>query len=283
MKIFLVGKGIWSAKINKILESTSIQTEIVSARFFLKNAEALKRKIIDEKFDFIWITTLPETQYKVLREIEMIKKKIILEKPIIFKKNISDTEILNYFEEYESLNFLFLSKLWNYSALWLHTLKVLSGSKIIRIEITRYGRKKHKEITPYLDWLSHDLALLLDLSEEEIVLDDWKLRKKGAQGKFNLHFGNCKIEMLGGYSKIVKKSTWKFKLHDIDLVVNFSKGTIKIVNKKNNVSTIEKIDNNPIINMLEDYQKNNSHISQIELIKLCRLQSSMEDIRFENV
>lgn len=83
--ILFIGQGEWSRKVSNIIVASEsrLKPVVISARKFLTTEkQALPEGWILEDFNFIWITTFPDMQLKILEKLQGLNSKIILEKPI---------------------------------------------------------------------------------------------------------------------------------------------------------------------------------------------------------
>ena len=83
--ILFIGHGEWSKKLSKIIVSSGsrLKPVVISARNFLSTEEkALPEGQTLEDFNFIWITTFPDMQLKILEKLQDLNSKIIYNKKI---------------------------------------------------------------------------------------------------------------------------------------------------------------------------------------------------------
>ena len=159
--IVIIGEGAWSSKISKILLEQDHNLEIIkySARDFILKSKQQVSKIASNQI--LWITTTPDLQFDVLKKIEDLNCKVILEKPLA--TNFSKLkELLEFIPSIKPD--LFLSEPWKYSQIW-NKIKTNIGSlpKPISIKIKRGGPVMRTYMSPVFDWMYHDLGLISEL------------------------------------------------------------------------------------------------------------------------
>ena len=94
--ILFIGGGKWSKKVSEIIIASGVSLEpvVISARDYLENESAALPKGVNlEDFTFIWITTSPDVQLKILEKLQGLDTKIILEKPLAL--TIEDIQKIN--------------------------------------------------------------------------------------------------------------------------------------------------------------------------------------------
>lgn len=207
--IVVIGNGVWGKKLSTLFQLWGFEVNQFGGRSFLELDLAKKLKILNT--DIIWIASTPDLQIKIISNISKCHSKsiFILEKP--FFRNLK--EKLQFWEVIrESHLNLRSSSPWVYSDIWLKSKKkLLDLFSPLQMSIMRSGPSNNKSISPYLDWLSHDVQLLADLfnTKAEIIYLNRSVHE------FKSDFNSIKVrlsdgsslDLSGGLSKS-KVSTW---------------------------------------------------------------------------
>ena len=159
--LVIIGKGIWSNKISQILlnQDNSLKITCYSAQDFLQKSKEEISQIVSGQF--LWITTTPDLQLKILKKTEDLNFRVILEKPIATKTTEMD-QVLNLILSLKADTYLSLP--WSYSEVWSSIrLAIQNLPTPLKIKVTRGGPIARTYINPVEDWIYHDLALLGEL------------------------------------------------------------------------------------------------------------------------
>lgn len=165
-RVHLIGKGAWSQKVAGVIKAQNgdWEVEVISARNFISmDSNSVEFTEMCRNCDIFWITTSPENQIQVLKQLEKTKKKIILDKPIA--TNASEITIIEELVHNSQCK-IYLSQPWTYSNLW-HKMKLILASipGEILIQAERVGSLIRSEFPPPVDWAPHDIYLLADYVE----------------------------------------------------------------------------------------------------------------------
>lgn len=249
MEIDLIGNGIWSRKIYSLLDSNEHQVKIIPAREFLSSDFS---KFLDNGGDkLLWIATRPEIQFEIMKKASEYKGKILLEKPIIFSNYYPIDVIIDFYINLKNINNIYLSKPWVYSIIWNEFKIICDEKKIKDIQIWRSGKAAHDFIHPSLDWLCHDIFLLLDLFDSEL-----RFSKKSPIVKENIFTFKAKIdginvEMTGGKNNLDKIAMWKVTMRDeTEFMIDFINRTITHFNQMNMKKQLKFSVDDPLKSML---------------------------------
>lgn len=274
-RVLLIGAGTWSQKISSAIRDSdrNWEAEIVSARDFISIAEDLKDFYeLCNKFELIWITTTPQNQIIVLKQLEQFKKKIILEKPIVTKE--SEIVVLRKII-CDSQAKIYLSQPWTFSTLWSEAKKILltmEGGLAIQAE--RGGTLLRSGFPPEIDWGPHDLYLLYDYAHDlgakgsDISLASKRLKEN------KIHLGYAlgtvtTLEIEIGYIN-PRKAMWKVYSEEKE-VLNLDFQNSELVDYRHGLEVRSKFSgDNPIITMLDYCAENNSDIDWDIVFELYR-------------
>jgi predicted dehydrogenase len=264
--ILFIGHGEWSKKLSKIIVSSGsrLKPVVISARNFLSTEEkALPEGQTLEDFNFIWITTFPELQLKILEKLQDINSKIILEKPIAL--TLEDVKQLqSVIPKVKSS--VYLSQPWTFSKLWESaSAQILRNHEDLEIDALRVGELQRERIFPSLDWLPHDLYLLASLMQsKELENESLKLlSSRGSPKEICLDYQvgeNMRVNLQAGKSAS-RRAYWHISVaNQIRLEIDFDS---KRITKSEGVGEIiEEFDSdNPIMNMLENYRASSSDVN----------------------
>ena len=159
--LVIIGKGVWSNKISQILlnQDNSLKITCYSAQDFLQKSKEEISQIVSGQF--LWITTTPDLQLKILKKTEDLNFRVILEKPIATKTTEMD-QVLNLILSLKADTYLSLP--WSYSEVWSSIrLAIQNLPTPLKIKVTRGGPIARTYINPVEDWIYHDLGLLGEL------------------------------------------------------------------------------------------------------------------------
>ena len=264
--ILFIGNGEWSRKVSNILVASEsrLKPVVISARDFLKTEKlALPEGRILEDFNFIWITTFPEMQLKILEQLQDLNSKIILEKPIAL--TLEDIKQLHLIIP-KVKSSVYLSQPWTFSKLWVSaSTQILQSHENLEIDALRVGELQRERIFPSLDWLPHELYLLASLMQSrELGNESLKLlSSKGSSKEICLDYQlgeNMRVNLQAGKSSS-RRAYWHISVADqIRLEIDFGS---KRITKSEGVGEItEEFDSdNPIMNMLENYRASSSDVN----------------------
>ena len=189
--ILFIGSGEWSQKVSDIIVASGSRLEpvVISARNFLSTEkQALPEGWKLEEFNFIWITTFPDMQLKILEKLQSLDSKIVLEKPIAL--TLEDIQKLDSIIP-KMKSSVYLSEPWTFSKLWESASKqILRNYKDLEINVLRVGNLERERISPGLDWLPHDLYLLASLMQaKQLGIESLKLlSSRDKRGRFDLFY-----------------------------------------------------------------------------------------------
>jgi hypothetical protein len=264
--ILFIGNGEWSRKVSNILVASEsrIKPVVISARNFLNTQnQALPEGRILEDFNFIWITTFPEMQLKILEQLQDLNSKIILEKPIAL--TLEDIKQLHSIL-LKVKSSVYLSQPWTFSKLWESaSTQILQMHEDLQIDALRVGELQRERLSPSLDWLPHELYLLASLMQSrELGNESLKLlSSKGSSKQILLDYQvgeDMRVNLHAGKSAS-RRAFWCISVADqIRLEIDFDS---KRITKREGVGEItEEFDSdNPIMNMLENYQACSSDVN----------------------
>ena len=116
---FLVLGNVWAKTINKKLINLSFDTFFIKIeRLNLTKINEISKIINKVKFDYCWIATNPNENYKIIKILLLNKVNLIIEKPILLSKKqyniLNNIRIKNKLIIVINFQFLFLSKLKRY-------------------------------------------------------------------------------------------------------------------------------------------------------------------------
>ena len=264
--ILFIGSGEWSRKVSNILVASEsrLKPVVISARYFLNTEKlALPEGRILEDFSFIWITTFPEMQLKILEQLQDLNSRIILEKPIAL--TLDDIKRLRSILPRVKSS-VYLSQPWTFSKLWESAFKqIFQNYEDLEIDALRVGELQRERISPSLDWLPHELYLLASLIQSrKLGNESLKLLfSKGSSKEIRLNYQvgeNMRVNLQAGKSAS-RRAYWRISVADqIRLEVDFDS---KRITKREEVREItEEFDSdNPIMNMLENYRASGSDVN----------------------
>lgn len=229
-RILLIGDGAWSQKISRAVtpQNANWEVEVISARTFISmGSNLIEFTEICGKFDLFWITTTPNNQIQILRQLVKTKKKIILEKPIA--TSVGEIDSISELIHNSSCK-IYLSQPWTYSDLWSKMkMLILSIKGEVLIQAERGGSLVRKEFPPEIDWTPHDIYLLadyLDSLEKAYRQINLESREKNNQHillKYKVGQERT-FEISAGYA-IDRKAQWQAYSHGKLLAeVNFDSG-----------------------------------------------------------
>jgi len=250
--IVLIGKGDWSNKISEVLldQDDTLNIEKYPSRDFLLKSELEISKIVSGQF--LWITTTPDLQIELLKKMEGLDFRVILEKPVA-TKTIKIDEVLNLILSLKADTYL--SQPWRYSKVWENIRSATQNLHTpLKIKVTRGGPGTRAYIDPVEDWVYHDLGLIGELIDDFKELLDIKILLANSRNlKINIKVPNkFDIELNVGYF------SEKIALWEINGIYEF-----------NFFSKIPEEDN-PIFTMYLNYQNriNKNNLSdQLWLVK----------------
>ena len=264
--ILFIGNGEWSRKVSNILVARDLRLKpvVISARDFLNTEKlALPGGRILEDFNFIWITTFPEMQLKILEQLQELNSKIILEKPIALT-----------FEDIKQLQAImpkvkssvYLSQPWTFSKLWESASKqILKSHEELEIYALRVGELEREKISPCLDWLPHELYLLASLMQSSELENEYLklLSSRGSPKEIYLDYQigeDVRVNLQAGKSAS-RRAYWRISVADqIRLEIDFDSKRITKMEEDVEI-TVEFDSDNPIMNMLENYRDCNSDVN----------------------
>ena len=166
-KLAIIGRGVWSAKINSSLESNfqNLDAKLFSARDVVSNSKLIQENL----FNVIWIATQPSLQLKLLKKLLNESQTIILEKPL--GSNSAEIESLIQFLQEHSRGAVAPSNPWSYETTCLEAVDLMKseGLDAAKVEITRRGPNRRSYLSPVGDWIPHDLYLLEKIFVSESI------------------------------------------------------------------------------------------------------------------
>ena len=264
--ILFIGNGEWSRKVSNILVASKsrLKPVVISARDFLNTEKlALPEGRILKDFNFIWITTFPEIQLKILEQLQDLNSKIILEKPIAL--TLEDIKQLHSILP-KVKSSVYLSQPWTFSKLWESaSTQILQVHEDLEIDALRVGELQRERISPSLDWLPHELHLLASLMQSTGLRDESLklLSSRGSSKEVNLDYqvGNdMRVNLQAGKSDY-RRAYWRISVADrVILEIDFD--TKKVIKTDGPEKITEEFDSdNPIMNMLENYREYKSAVN----------------------
>ena len=264
--ILFIGHGEWSKKLSNIIVSSGskLKPAVISARNFLSTeTQVFPQGQVLEDFNFIWITTFPNMQLKILEKLQEINSRIILEKPIAL--TLEDIKQLQLIIP-KVKSSVYLSQPWTFSKLWKSASKqILRNHEDLEIDALRVGEFQRERIFPSLDWLPHDLYLLASLIQsKELENKSLKLlSSKGSPKEIYLEYQvgeDVRVNLQTGKSTS-RRAYWRISAADqVRLEIDFD--SKKITKWEGNGVVTEEFDlDNPIMNMLDNYQSNSSTVN----------------------
>jgi len=264
--ILFIGHGEWSKKLSNIIVSSGskLKPAVISARNFLSTeTQVFPQGQVLEDFNFIWITTFPDMQLKILEKLQDINSRIILEKPIAL--TLEDIKQLQLIIP-KVKSSVYLSQPWTFSKLWESaSTQILRNYKDLEIEALRVGGLERERISPSLDWLPHDLYLLASLIQsKELENKSLKLlSSKGSPKEIYLEYQvgeDMRVNLQTGKSAS-RRAYWRISAADqVRLEIDFD--SKKITKWEGNGVVTEEFDlDNPIMNMLDNYRSNSSTVN----------------------
>ena len=264
--ILFIGHGEWSKKLSNIIVSSGsrLKPVVISARNFLSTeTQVFPQGQVLEDFNFIWITTFPDMQLKILEKLQALNSKIILEKPIAL--TLEDIKQLQLIIP-KVKSSVYLSQPWTFSKLWESASRqILRNHEDLEIDALRVGELQRERIFPSLDWLPHDLYLLASLIQsKELENKSLKLlSSKGSPKEIYLEYQvgeDVRVNLQTGKSTS-RRAYWRISAADqVRLEIDFD--SKKITKWEGNGVVTEEFDlDNPIMNMLDNYQSNSSTVN----------------------
>jgi hypothetical protein len=250
--LIIIGKGVWSNKISKILwdQDSTLTIQKYSARSFLLKSEQEISQLVSGQF--LWIATTPELQIQLLRKMKALDFKVILEKPVA-TKTIKIDQVLNLILHLKADTYF--SQPWKYSKVW-ENIKFATQNLTtpLKIKVTRGGPDTRAYIDSVEDWVYHDLALLGEL------INDYK--------------DFLEITILSTDIKNLKVNFKVSNKFDIDLNVGYFPEKIAIweINSKHVFDFFPKIPegDNPLFDMYLNYKSRtgkNNLIDELWLVE----------------
>ena len=238
MKVLIVGGGAHTLrriipallKINLINEIYLIserkldQSDLKKVKLF--NYSQLKN--IEDKFDLILISNFPSKHIEIYENVKNFSNKFIIEKPI--------TNILQKFLN-NDFNSIFKEKLVYESNAFMHhplyqevknilnqteVLKIVSTFTIPQLDTDNFRYKKELGGSSILDQGVYPISLMLDLFEQDIEIEDYKI---STNKKLNIDMEGYLIAKTGAGIEI--KLSWG--------VNKEYKNELKIYNKKSEI------------------------------------------------
>ena len=264
--ILFIGHGEWSRKVSKIIVASEsrLKPVVISARNFLSTEkQALPEGWILEDFNFIWITTFPDMQLKILEKLQGLNSKIILEKPIAL--TLEDIQQLcSIIPNMRSS--VYLSQPWTFSKLWESaSTQIVRNSGNLEINAFRVGVLERARISPSLDWSPHDLYLLASLIQaKELGIESLELLSSRGSSKevlLDYQVGEAvRVNLQAGKSDS-RRAYWRISVDDQNrLEIDFDSRTITKRDGKGEVA--EEFDSdNPIMNMIENFRTHSSDVN----------------------
>ena len=274
-RVLLIGKGAWSQKIAGVIKAQDAgwEVELKSAREFISmDSKSAEFTEICKKFDVLWITTTPRNQINVLRKLEKFQKKIILDKPIV--TNASEITVIKELI-YNSQSKIYLSQPWTYSDLWSRMKMILMSIKgEVLIQTERVGSLIRSEFPPPIDWIPHDLYLLVDYVESLEI--DYRHINLESSEKYNQHIlmkykvgRDRTFEISAGYSTERKAQWWTYSEGKLLAEVNFNSGELTDHRGLHPI-TFNVDSENPIMLMLDFILENEPNVDWKLILDLYR-------------
>ena len=264
--ILFIGSGEWSQKVSDIIVASGSRLEpvVISARDFLATEkQALPKGRNLEDFNFIWITTFPDMQLKILEKLQSLDSKIVLEKPIAL--TLEDIQKLRSIIP-KMKSSVYLSEPWTFSKLWESASnQILRNYKDSEINALRVGNLKRKKISPGLDWLPHDLYLLASLMQaKDLGMESLELlSSRGSSEEVLLDYQvgeTVRVNLQAGKSDS-RRAYWRIMVDDQNrFEIDFDSRTI--TKKDGNGEIAEEFaSDNPVMNMLENFRTHSSDVN----------------------
>jgi hypothetical protein len=272
-KILFIGAGVWSAKVSKIIheQDPNLEVQVIGAREFLDwsdNSSEYRNALHGN--EFVWITTNPSSQSKVLTKLKNIKTKVILEKPIA----------QNHFELQEikdaiscSSSDIYLSQPWTYSEIWKKSLFLLSENKSLnKILFKRGDYKVRSDIAPGIDWIPHEIYLVASLveqyatknSEVEVEVSSYSPKRISLNVKIGTRLY---LEIESGLFPVRIAQASGFANQDLIMTSNFLTGEIKYLETIGVQTELLPTDSS-ILNMIRHFQSNSPNLNWSLIFKL---------------
>lgn len=239
-KYCIIGKN-WGKKINRILFLLNKQTYIFSTdKKYLSNEyfEDLKIFILKKKINILWIAIPPLQLEKFLLNFFKLKIKIdlILEKPLIFKKNFLDKKkCINFVKN----NFIFV----NFEFLFLKKIRKIKKTNIMEIDFNFHTKmKSNYQINPIFNLGCHLYSIkeffFSKIKKVNIYVSEGVFDKRNILIKYHnrtkeINFTNNKELILQKFIKYCE-NTIKYKSKNL---LNFNLG-LKITNQLKNIKKI---------------------------------------------
>jgi len=264
--ILFIGHGEWSQKVSNIIVASGSRLEpvVISARNFLATEkQALPEGRNLEDFTFIWITTFPDLQLKILEKLQDLNSKIILEKPIAL--TLEDIQQLSSIIP-KMKSSVYLSQPWTFSKLWdSASTQIVKNFENLEINAFRVGELERARISPCLDWSPHDLYLLASLMRaKELGIESLELlSSRGSSKEILLDYQvgeTVRVNLQAGKSDS-RRAYWRISVDDqYRLEIDFD--AKKITNKEGSGEITEEFDSdNPVMNMLNNYRTYSSDVN----------------------
>ncbi len=274
-RVLLIGQGAWSRKINGVISAQNAdwEVEVISARTFISmGSNSIEFTEICGKFDFFWITTTPNNQIQILRQLVATQKKIILDKPIA--TNVSEINLLEDLLRH-SQSKIYLSQPWTYSNLWAKMKTIIlsiKGEALIQIE--RGGTLVREDFPPEIDWAPHDLYLLSDyvasMGKRQNSIKLVFREKNEMHIKLNYKVEqNRTFEISAGYASERKAHLRAFVEDKLAVEVSFDKGELTDHRGLNPITYIVDSEN-PIMIMLSFISENEPTVDWDLILNLYR-------------
>jgi len=264
--ILFIGHGEWSQKVSSIIVQSGSRLEpiVISARNFLASEkQALPEGRNLEDFNFIWISTFPDLQLKILEKLQGSNSKIILEKPIAL--TLKDIQQLRSIIP-KMRSSVYLSQPWTFSKLWESAAtQIVRNSKNLEINALRVGNFERARISPSLDWSPHDLYLLASLMQaRELGIESLELLSSSGSSEevlLDYQVGEAvRVNLQAGKSDS-RRAYWRISVDDQNCFeIDFDSRTITKKDRSGEIA--EEFDSdNPIMNMLDNYRTCSSDVN----------------------
>lgn len=272
-KILFIGAGAWSTKVSRILQEQdpNIEVQIISARNFLVlSGNSSEYLAAFDEFEFIWITTNPILQNMVLKNLRIVKTKVIIEKPLA----LNNFELLEMKEVISISNSeIYLSQPWTHSDIWKKFLRFLTDLKSInKIEFVRGDNKMRPDFAPGVDWIPHDFYLVaslaeiyeIDDSEVHIAILNNSPERISADIKFD---SRLRILIDSGIFPTRIAQASGFANQKLVLTTNFVTGEIECLEEVSAFSDVLPSDTT-IMNMIRHFRSNSPNLNWDLVFKL---------------
>jgi predicted dehydrogenase len=237
---------------------------LIPTREFLSGDYGVAQK--DQAIDYVWICSRPEFQFSVLKKLGKTNSKVILEKPYSDKAS-NYAELIHWIEDTNIQ--VALSQPWTFSKSWKSFKQLLDLSIDIDFEIRRTGEQAHSYINPVLDWLPHDLNLIINYlapSELETVFISKEYGNNAV--KFNLLVNETyRFSVHSGLSSNSRDAYWQTSSKKI----NFLDGTLSLGNGQQEI--IQEF--HPILDYLESLGDSDQNLVRQSLIFHSQIFSSL--------